>query len=289
MLDHSRLGGQPAGTPPVDTPSAAATDDAPGDRGLRYACLRRLVGSRQATRLTRVINRYGLAGSVRLATQRMYLRLFHAKGLRQYRRIEREFDNAHRIDTAGEIRLDRLRIDSPHARWGRAYMPTHPEVFHDILGSLRIDLSRYTFVDFGSGKGRCVLLASQLPFKAVVGVEFSRDLHEIALRNLAAFASTQRRCESIDLLCMDATQYDVPAGPAVLYFYNPFEPPVMQIVLDRLTASLARHPRPVYLVLVHMQPSKPPAGFVPVPVTTSYKHVVALANREALRENEPRP
>jgi hypothetical protein len=47
---------------------------------------------------------------------------------------------------------------------------------------LKIDPRDFTFTDFGSGEGRVLLIAAGLPFRAVVGVEFSAELNEIASR-----------------------------------------------------------------------------------------------------------
>ena len=48
---------------------------------------------------------------------------------------------------------------------------------------------------------------------------------------------------------MDATEYELPGSPLVLYFYNPFLEPVMQRVLANIAASLEAEPRPAYVVL----------------------------------------
>ena len=223
-----------------------------------------------------MLRKHGLRGTLRLAASKGYVRLFGREALRQYQQQEEAFDQTHRIDTAGRIPLAVLDADSPHARFGNAYQPTSPGLFGEILASLEIAHERFVFVDFGSGKGRVVLLASQVPFRKVVGVEFSSQLHRVAQQNLERFAAEKRRCGSIELLCMDATQYPIPDEDAVLYFYNPFEQQVMDIVLANLQASLARRPRTIYLVLVNVGYPVAPAGFVSVPAHTGYKKVVIL-------------
>jgi hypothetical protein len=64
------------------------------------------------------------------------------------------------------------------------YAPTATPGFRK---KLNIDPRNFTFIDFGSGKGRVLLIAAGLPFKAVVGIEFSRELHEIAVQNISRF------------------------------------------------------------------------------------------------------
>ena len=52
-----------------------------------------------------------------------------------------------------------------------------PARFRKVLASLQIAFHDYTFIDFGSGKGRALLLASEFPFKRIIGLEFSPELH----------------------------------------------------------------------------------------------------------------
>jgi hypothetical protein len=48
----------------------------------------------------------------------------------------------------------------------------------------------------------------------------------------------------------------VPDGPLLVYLWNPFEAPVFSSVVANLEASLARDPRPVYIV--YIQPDQDP-------------------------------
>ena len=48
----------------------------------------------------------------------------------------------------------------------------------------------------------------------------------------------------------DATQVAFPAGPLLVYLWNPFEAPVFRRVLARLEASLEQEPRDIYIVYI---------------------------------------
>jgi hypothetical protein len=100
----------------------------------------------------------------------------------------------------------------------------------------------------------------------VVGVEFSPELNEVARRNIAAFPQEARRCAEIEVVEGDAAELEVPDGPVVLYFYNPFHEPVMRTVMDRVAASLRERPRPLIVVLTQGTPAAPveAAGLVRV-------------------------
>jgi hypothetical protein len=107
----------------------------------------------------------------------------------------------------------------------------------------------FVFVDFGSGKGRAVMLAAALPFKRVVGVEFAEALHRTAEENVEQYRKRKPGATRIELLCMDAVEYELPGEPLVLYFYEPFLETIMDSVMQRVRIAVERVPRPVYVVL----------------------------------------
>ena len=108
-----------------------------------------------------------------------------------------------------------------------------------MLGLLRIRHEDFTFVDYGCGKGRTLLLASEWRFREIVGVEFSSALCGVAERNVRAFAQCNEQHHNIRIECIDARDYELPSGPMVLYFYNPFDAAILSIVLENLARSLS--------------------------------------------------
>jgi hypothetical protein len=161
---------------------------------------------------------------------------------------DRSFDRRFHTDTSGQISLDDLGVSSPNRPYGVYYEPTSTKIFRYILAHVKIEYEKFVFVDFGSGKGRTLLLASSLPFKAIVGVEFSSTLHAIALNNIAIYRSERQRCRDITSVCADAADYELPKQDTAFYFYHPFDTPVMSKVLDRIQASVAETPRKIVII-----------------------------------------
>jgi SAM-dependent methyltransferase len=198
-------------------------------------------------RLRRGIRLWGVKGTARQAWQM-------ARGWREQRRWaaqDREFDERHGVDTAGIVPLHALAIDSPNTELGVRYQASAPERFRALLGSIEIP-GGATFVDVGTGKGRPLLLASEWPFRRIVGVEFSPELCAVAERNAARFRSDAQRCRDIEVVCADATTWELPDEPLVVYLYNPFEPPLMREVLGGIRRSVERSPRELLLILVNV-------------------------------------
>lgn len=199
-----------------------------------------------------------------------------------YWQFENEwFDKKYGVDTGGEIQTDALETDSANAKFGVRYEPTTIRTFRAIMRNFSQDLSQFTFVDYGSGKGRVLMLASQYPFRKIIGVEYARKLHDISVSNLARFRDKKQRC--FDILCVhaDATAYPMPPGPAVFYFYQPFAGEVMTRVLANIEASLNAAPRKIYLVFLHPHASLDPAknlSFLdrhsarPLPIDLAWRH-----------------
>jgi len=165
-----------------------------------------------------------------------------------------EFDRNFGTDTgASFIQSEGLDITSPNWIYGTRYRPTPAAMVHEMLAALPIRYEEFTFIDFGSGKGKVLLLASDLPFKAIIGLEFSEHLHQVAQRNLASYRNKTQACRRIDCVLIDATLYDIPLGPSVCYFFNPFREPVMAQVVRRLESSLDTAPRDMFIVCYRPQ------------------------------------
>jgi predicted RNA methylase len=114
------------------------------------------------------------------------------------------------------------------------------------LASLRAE--GFTFVDIGCGKGRVLLSAMVLPFKHIIGVEYSANLSRVADQNIASVRLLHQRCSSVQIICADAAQYRIADEPTIFFFANPFTWEIMEIVLGNIVKSYLNVCRPIYLL-----------------------------------------
>ena len=132
------------------------------------------------------------------------------------------------------------------------YQPTERELFHEMMDALeqqtRINFTDFTFIDLGSGKGRTLLMASDYPFRSILGVELLPSLNEIAQQNLVQYQSESQKCFAMESICADATAFTLPEGALVIYLFNPFPESGLRRAFANLGESLQQHPRPVYVV-----------------------------------------
>ncbi len=201
-------------------------------------------------KFSRAHQRGGLPEVLSLCFYNVVEALTVAKVLKKIRRHhdQDEFDATFGVDTARQVALSDLDVDSPNYAFGVKYQATPVALFSEMMAQLPIRHHEFNFIDFGSGKGRTLLLAAQLQFNRVIGVEFSMELHEIALHNVGLLRKTTPYASSICCECVDAADYNVPNGQAVYYFFHPFNEPVMRAVLGNLERSLRDAPRMAYLV-----------------------------------------
>ncbi len=200
----------------------------------------------QIMRVARKVWAAGLAGTLRLAVERAR----YEYRVLVWRAGERSFDRRFGTDTRYTPQEDTdVQAGRPQARHG--YDPTRADVFRRALGQLAVDFDNYAFVDLGSGKGRILLLASEFPFKRIVGVEFNEYLHKIAQRNLEIYRSKSQRCMHIESQCIDAREYALPDDDLLLYLFNPFDAEILRSVLANLVASLELRHRSVFIVYVY--------------------------------------
>jgi len=160
------------------------------------------------------------------------------------------FDQTHGVDTSGLVPAKHLLTGHPNDEHVTAYYGVAPSILRQLIAHWRETvpphpISSYTFVDVGAGKGRGLLVASQYPFRRIVGIELNPSLAAIARQNSAQFAAahaadpTAPLLAPIQLLEQDALDYELPVTPTLLFLFHPFEAPVLERLLARIETQLA--------------------------------------------------
>ena len=162
---------------------------------------------------------------------------------RRYGDVEYDWD--HGVDTTSATVGWRGRLlgvfHSP-------YQPSEPGLFHEMLQALPADFSGFTLIDLGSGKGRALLMASDYPFRKIIGVELLPELHRVASENLRKYASEKQKCRILEAQWGDAREFNFPADPIVLYLFNPLPEASLGAVVRNLEQSLRQYPRKVFIL-----------------------------------------
>jgi SAM-dependent methyltransferase len=166
------------------------------------------------------------------------------------------FDVEFGVRTSGLIAGRHLKSGHRHDRHVTAYYGVAPSVFRTLIR--RWQRSRpgaateeTTFVDLGSGMGRAVLLASELGFKSVIGVELHSKLATIARKNVRLWRAAGRERSPMRVVEGDAVEYQLPAGPVLVFLFNPFGAAVLRRLLKGWCKALAGRTQHLDLMYVN--------------------------------------
>lgn len=159
----------------------------------------------------------------------------------KHERSADDFDLRYGTDTGGIEPLWKFKIHSPNAHFGSRYEVTQEQELADAVTFLNEDLKNFTFIDLGCGKGRTLLVASKLGFKQMIGVEFVRELVEIARTNVA-----KRQIANAVVLHADAADFEFPDSNLVVYLYNPFSQEVLRGVVAKMKAGCSKRLYVIY-------------------------------------------
>ncbi len=158
------------------------------------------------------------------------------------------FDWKYGLDTSKRVELSALDIKEGNTSHGSPYQPTGVLAFRKALRAVSIP-QPVTFVDYGSGKGRTLVLAAMAGFENVIGIEFSSELCDSASDNLektkAIFPNKQTETA---VVCIDAVKYQYTDKENVFYFFYPFDNTLMKRVFTTIEASIVRNPRDAIII-----------------------------------------
>lgn len=155
----------------------------------------------------------------------------------QYYMSSGEFDSQRGTHTSGLIPSRLLLFGNPLSRHAVRYQACSVPRFRVVMAALDIPFAEFIFVDLGCGKGRPLIIAKELGFKKLIGVELSRRLCEICRSN----------CPAAHVIQGDAGEFEFPEGKIVVFMFNPFS----GLVMKRVAANLLRHRGTCFVVYVN--------------------------------------
>jgi hypothetical protein len=174
------------------------------------------------------------------------------------------FDQIHGVETSGLVPAANLVTGHPNDEHVTAYYGVAPSILRTLIDLWRASpppepIHGYTFIDIGAGKGRAMLVASELPFRQVIGIELNPAMTAIARQNLNHWNrshttdATAPRLAPIHLLEQDALTFDFPSTPSLVFLFHPFEAPVLKQLLRRIETQFAKRPGTLDILYVNAE------------------------------------
>lgn len=159
------------------------------------------------------------------------------------------FDLRYRVETCQQVQLHDLAITSGNKERGNRYQASRVVPLRKLFPRLKpLISSDAVLVDFGCGKGRVLVVASEFGFREVRGVEFAPELCAIARKNCAAYKRATGVATEFQVSESDVVDYRINSDESVFFMYNPFDGFIVSKVLNNIATSLAVNSRKIIIV-----------------------------------------
>ena len=142
------------------------------------------------------------------------------------------------------------RIESDNLSHASIYQGTNYFVIEKAFDYFKSEKANNNILDFGSGKGRIMVVAAHYGFKNITGIDFAESLCREAEYNIEKikplFPTT-----NFKIICDDVVNYTIENDTNVFFFFNPFDEVIMLQVVKNILFSLKQNPRKIYIVYVN--------------------------------------
>ena len=150
------------------------------------------------------------------------------------------------IDFTSQNISDLTKIGE-HKKEGTALISSSKDflikLIRDLEKTIEKPIKKSIFIDYGSGKGSAIIHAKKMGFDQTIGIEFAKELHEIAVDNIQKF-----NLKNVQSLYADASSYPPPQDVSIIYFNNPFSEVVMKKVIQNILNEKKNFTNDVYII-----------------------------------------
>ncbi|MGD8853347.1 MAG: class I SAM-dependent methyltransferase [Gammaproteobacteria bacterium] len=161
------------------------------------------------------------------------------------------FDKRYGVSTSMILCADELDFhDSQAQGHAQEHNPSSP---YKVMAALKV-LKKYmggygalSFVDYGCGAGRAMIVAAEAGFQNIVGIELSPKLIRICKENIATYSRVNRAAK-LAVLVQDAATYLPGKHCGVFFFYVPFSLEIYKQAIANIALSLQKNPRTIYVL-----------------------------------------
>lgn len=138
------------------------------------------------------------------------------------------------IETSKHVPRRFLLLGDAADAYNAGHVGAQPSVIRRALQSIGVTPDT-VFIDLGSGKGRALIVASEFPFKVLVGYELSLSLVNTSRRNINKRALSRR----VTIIQSDASKPELPSEvETIIFLHNPFRRPLVEILKTHIQSFL---------------------------------------------------
>lgn len=130
------------------------------------------------------------------------------------------FTRKYKLEFDGIIPCSELFVESEYSKKNASAYQAYGSYYFKLLLNNAISLEKKPkyFIDVGCGKGKqCIYAHKYFKFESIIGIDFSKDLIDIANKNLSKL-----NYNTINFLVADALTWKLPNEYCFIFIYNPF-------------------------------------------------------------------
>ena len=140
-----------------------------------------------------------------------------------------------------------LTLTGGYKNHGTAHVSTSKDFFKKVFDDLEKivgkKIEKNLLLDFGSGKGGAIIHARYAGFKKTIGIEFAKELHQKAEKNIKKL-----NLDNVNSFYQDATTYLPPLDVSIIYLFDPFDEIVMKKVAQNILSQKEDYHQEVYII-----------------------------------------
>lgn len=154
------------------------------------------------------------------------------------------------LDTSKIVDVKKLSIKGNNIQHAELYQGANYYLLEKVFDHLQTIEANQSILDLGCGKGRVLAVAAYYGFRKITGVEFAKELCEVARKNIIPVQ--QKFPDKIfNVIHANAVNHKIEYDTNVFFFFNPFDEVVMLAVVKNILASLKQNPREAYVVYLN--------------------------------------
>ncbi|MEO5649023.1 MAG: class I SAM-dependent methyltransferase [Ginsengibacter sp.] len=159
-------------------------------------------------------------------------------------------EKKYQIESVQINRLQTLSVKGDNKSHASIYQGANYFLLEKAFDFLAEVQAKGSLADFGSGKGRVMVVAAHYGFKKITGIDFAASLCALAQENCNKIQS-QFPQTKFTIICDDAVNYSIQKDDCVFFFFNPFDKIIMLKVVKNMLKSLKEYPREIYVVYIN--------------------------------------
>ncbi len=159
-------------------------------------------------------------------------------------------EKKYNINTSKIEDVKKLSIKGDNIEHAELYQGANYYLLEKVFDHLQTIEANQSILDFGCGKGRVLTVAAYYGFSKITGVEFAKELCDVARKNIIPVQ--QKFPQKIfNVIHANAVDHKIENDTNVFFFFNPFDEVVMLAVAKNILQSLKENPREVYVVYLN--------------------------------------